>query len=144
MQQTSARTRKKVIMTDIAGVILVIASGLLGWLPGPGGMPLLFAGLSLLASNHEKPNRLLQYLKKHGFRLVDIFFPNDKQIQGLWDLYAFVALLFGVYTAINFADTLIMYPISYGYMVTCVLAFYYNRKRNVVVENFFRSKFAKK
>lgn len=51
------------LLIDILGFTCIIAAPFLGWLPGPGGLPLLIIGLSLLAKNHEWAERLLQKVK---------------------------------------------------------------------------------
>ena len=58
------------IAVDVLGILLIIAAGLFGWLPGPGGIPLLLAGLSLLATNHEWARKLLHSLKENGNKII--------------------------------------------------------------------------
>ncbi len=60
MQKTRA------ILIDILGILCIVAAPFLGWLPGPGGIPLLILGLSLLSTNHEWAERLLQKVKDHA------------------------------------------------------------------------------
>ena len=38
------------ILTLILGVLLIVSAGLIGWLPGPGGMVLFLLGIAVLAS----------------------------------------------------------------------------------------------
>jgi uncharacterized protein (TIGR02611 family) len=47
------------ICVGVVGGLLIIAAPLTGWLPGPGGIPLLIAGLAVLASEFEWAQRLL-------------------------------------------------------------------------------------
>lgn len=56
------KTRR--LLIDIAGFSCIIIAPFLGWIPGPGGIPLLIIGLSLLANNHEWAERLLERVKK--------------------------------------------------------------------------------
>lgn len=57
--------KTKAILVDILGFLCIIAAPFLGWLPGPGGIPLVILGLSLLANNHEWAERLMNRLKQH-------------------------------------------------------------------------------
>jgi hypothetical protein len=44
---------------------------LLGWLPGPGGIPLFLVGLSLLAINHEWAKKRMDSIKNTWQEFVD-------------------------------------------------------------------------
>lgn len=72
--------------TDIAGYTCLILVIPVGWLPGPGGIPLLIAGLGLLSANNQWAASLLEYVKKHSTTLRDIFFPKNKKIELAWDI----------------------------------------------------------
>ena len=39
---------------------LVLASGLFGWIPGPGGIPLFLAGVAILATEYDWAERFKQ------------------------------------------------------------------------------------
>jgi len=43
----------KRVLVDTAGYLLIVASALTGWLPGPGGLPLLIGGLGLISINNK-------------------------------------------------------------------------------------------
>ncbi len=58
------------IVVGFVGVVLIIAAPLTGWLPGPGGIPLLIAGLAVLASEFEWAQRLLQRVRRWVRRLT--------------------------------------------------------------------------
>lgn len=58
------KQKSKAILVDILGFTCVIAAPFLGWIPGPGGIPLLILGLSLLATNHEWAARILERFKQ--------------------------------------------------------------------------------
>jgi hypothetical protein len=81
------------IAVDTLGVLLIIAAGLFGWLPGPGGVPLLIAGLSLLATNHEWARRLLEKVKKTGVRIMDVIFNDHPVIAFMIDATGVAALV---------------------------------------------------
>ena len=80
------RKKLRALVIDILGVLMLIGAVLFGWLPGPGGVPLLLGGLGLLSINHEWARKLLQEVKNKGNSLYDIFFPNNAFIHWLYDL----------------------------------------------------------
>jgi len=86
------RRNIKRILTDVAGYTLVLLGIAFGWVPGPGGIPLIIAGLGLLSINNEWARRLRAYLLTHGGRFVKKLFPPHPYIQWLYDLIC-VALL---------------------------------------------------
>jgi hypothetical protein len=51
------------IGVGVLGAILLIAAPLTGWLPGPGGIPLLIAGLAVLASEFAWAQHVLHRVK---------------------------------------------------------------------------------
>lgn len=92
----------KNIATDILGGLLILTALLLGWLPGPGGIPMLIAGLSLLSTNHKWARRWLDWLKHHGERLATYLFANHKLVP-FWQVTA-VLLVSAGGTTIFFAQ----------------------------------------
>jgi uncharacterized protein (TIGR02611 family) len=48
----------------IAGSLFIIAAGLTGWLPGPGGIPLFLIGVAILATEFEKAQRFRDWVLK--------------------------------------------------------------------------------
>ena len=62
MRQKKYNLLKKLAI-DIVGVVMIIGSILFGWIPGPGGIPLLIGGLGLLSVNHIWAGKLLQKIK---------------------------------------------------------------------------------
>lgn len=81
------------IAIDTLGILLIIASGLFGWLPGPGGIPLLLAGLSLLATNHEWARKLLLKIKTKGLKIMDNIFVDHPIIVFIYDIIAIFLLI---------------------------------------------------
>jgi hypothetical protein len=69
----------KLVVLDILGVLLIIAAGLIGWIPGPGGIPLLLAGLGLLAINHEWARRWLKRVKLETQKAINKLRPKNPQ-----------------------------------------------------------------
>ncbi len=58
------KQKTKAILVDILGFTLIIVAIPISWLPGPGGIPIIILGLSLLATNHEWAERIMNRLKK--------------------------------------------------------------------------------
>lgn len=82
----------KRIATDVAGYLLVIAAGLTGWLPGPGGLPLLIAGLGLLSINNEWARKLRDYILDNGGKFIKKLFPDNAWAQWAYDFIVVLLL----------------------------------------------------
>jgi hypothetical protein len=80
------KQKTKRILTDIAGYGLILLGIATGWLPGPGGIPLILAGLGLLSIHNTWAMRLRDYLLENGGKVVQIMFPNNRLVQILYDL----------------------------------------------------------
>lgn len=91
------------IGVDILGVLLIIASILFGWLPGVGGIPLFFAGLGLLATNHEWARRLLHRIKDEGNKFIKIIFRDHPVLVIVYDVLS-IALLITAAVVFGMAD----------------------------------------
>jgi len=127
----------KRIFIDVAGLLIVILSLLIGWLPGPGGIPLFLAGLALLASNHKWARKWLHHLKKHSNNLADLIFRDHTYIKLAYDLIAIsliilVIILFGTVTHSLLKGALLWL----GFLSAAVLLF--NRRRGQRLNKFFR------
>ena len=48
--------RKPIVI--VIGFLFVVAAGLTGWIPGPGGIPLFLIGIAILATEYEWAGRL--------------------------------------------------------------------------------------
>lgn len=78
--------------TDAAGYFLILAAGLTGWLPGPGGIPLALAGLGLLSIHNKWAHDLREYVIKHGGRIIDIMFPRNSTVEWAYDALSILLL----------------------------------------------------
>jgi len=78
----------KRILTDSAGYLLILAGIATGWLPGPGGIPLIVAGLGLLSINNLWAKELRIWVIKHGGKLVAVLFPRWTWLEWLYDIIA--------------------------------------------------------
>lgn len=54
------------ILTLILGVLLILTSGLIGWIPGPGGMIPFLLGIAVLSTEFEWADRLRERLFQFG------------------------------------------------------------------------------
>ncbi|HSH55691.1 MAG TPA: PGPGW domain-containing protein [Candidatus Limnocylindrales bacterium] len=75
----------KRIGTDAAGYVLIVLGIAFSPLPGPGGLPLVLAGLGLLSIHNEWARRLRERLLDHGGKIVEKLFPNNPTVQWLYD-----------------------------------------------------------
>jgi Kef-type K+ transport system membrane component KefB len=137
MAKNSDKPFYKRLLIDIAGFGLILSSGLVGWLPGPGGIPVLLAGLGLLATNHEWAERLLNQLKNNGTKLYEIVFPENKSRYILYDLIG-ITLLTGA-ILVKYKTTKVWLDLI-GFIVIffCASLLLLNRKRLEKFTNFVR------
>jgi len=87
------RRHSKRILTDAAGYFLIVAGIATGWLPGPGGIPLIVAGLGLLSINNAWAKSLRLWVVKNGGKAVDILFPKWPWVEWGYDIIAFLLLV---------------------------------------------------
>lgn len=80
------KEKTKRILTDIAGYLLVLTGVATGWIPGPGGIPLVLAGLGLLSINNKWAKDLRDYLQKNGGKVVQVLFPDNRFVQIMYDV----------------------------------------------------------
>jgi Putative transmembrane protein (PGPGW) len=98
LQWRQMKLKTKRILTDIGGYFLILAGVATGWIPGPGGIPLILGGLALLSINNKWAKDLREYLLENGGKAVKVLFPDRPHIQLLYDvavvlLLALVAVL---------------------------------------------------
>lgn len=126
----------RIIITDLVGAGLLILSVLTGWLPGPGGIPLLVAGLGLLAINHEWAKQLLDKVKTHGLKLADNFFREHKVLMAVYDCIAIGLAVGGILILIHFQG--FIKTISTVLFTLSLALFLGNRKRAKRIVRYFR------
>jgi hypothetical protein len=119
----------KRIAYDIAGVTLLLISPLLGWIPGPGGVPVFLAGLGLLAVHNEWARKLLIWAKQNADKLLQNVFPIDKpNIMLIHDIIALflLTLAISLYFILNKP---LVYILPTMILAMSVFWFMYNRRR---------------
>lgn len=80
------------LLIDAAGFGLIFLGLAFGWLPGPGGVPLILAGLGLLAQNYEWARRLQGKLIKQGRNALETFFPRHPAAHIIYDILSLLLL----------------------------------------------------
>lgn len=83
------------------GFGLLVLALIVGPFPGPGGTPLILAGLGILSINNEWAIRLRKYLIDHHRSVSTILFPANAWMIFLWDVVGAVFLGGGLSLAIN-------------------------------------------
>lgn len=107
MSKRTDRSFIKRIAIDIAGFGLIIASPLLGWLPGPGGIPVFLAGVAILSSNYDWAENLLKDFEKKRVEFVDKYLVSNKNIARTIDLLCIVIIALAVFVFINIDNTVL-------------------------------------
>ncbi len=128
----------KRLLIDIGGFSLIIAAALVGWLPGPLGIPLLIAGLSLLAHNHDWAKRWLELVKTNGLKLLDKVFTGSPSTKRVLDILCFVLIFITIYL-FNINGSRIVQSIATisGFMAG--LIFFGNRQRFKRIGSFLKT-----
>ncbi len=118
----------KVILTDLAGIGCLLLVPFLGPLPGPGGIPLILAGLGFFAVNHDWADNAIHYVKKHSESLQSVVFPNKPLFKNLWDFFAIMLFVFGWWINIVASHALLT-ALSISIIATASTIFMLNRNR---------------
>ncbi len=118
----------KIILFDSLAGLCFIGVALFGWIPGPGGIPLLIAGLSLLAVNHDWAERLLERTKLKGKYLKQYIFPDDPLVRHFYDAVTLTFIIAGFYILLKTDDRIIS-ALSVTMICFALLIFLFNRNR---------------
>lgn len=127
------------IFYDVAGIACLICVPLIGWIPGPGGMPLLYLSLRLLGKNHKFPRDITNYLEEHGSKILDAVFPDIKVIMMAWDIVIVAVIAGAIFVGngvtgpftvfgLNIPEEIII-SLSISVALFSFLAFLRNRRR---------------
>lgn len=115
-------------LIDIGGILLVLLAMLVGWLPGPLGIPLLIAGLGLLSINHEWAERLMERVKRGGVKIMNRIFSDSPRIKLGLDLIS-LALFAGAVCLLNAYSHRLITSLAIFMIAAAVFIFFANRKR---------------
>jgi hypothetical protein len=105
------RKHTKRVAIDAAGYLLIVGGITTGWIPGPGGIPLIVAGLGLLSINNAWAKRLRVWVIENGGKLVQILFPKWAWAEWGYDIAAFLLLVLTLLLELRHAS---MWQISLG------------------------------
>lgn len=122
------KSRTKRILIDIAGFGLMIIAPFLGWLPGPGGIPLFLAGLGLVSTNHKWARDSINDFDVRRIEFTDKFLMAGWAFSIIIDLICIAFISVGVYLAFT-ADALIVRAISVGMTSFALILILSNQKR---------------
>jgi hypothetical protein len=128
----------KIIITDFAGFGLVVLAILTGWLPGPGGIPLLLAGIGLLSINHEWARKILHNIKTYGLKFFDRIFVDHPMVKILYDSLAIALFSFGVYLLVKLTG--FTQTVSLIFVFLGITLFLGNRQRLKKIQAYFKTK----
>lgn len=120
--------------TDVAGYGLILLGLAFGWLPGPGGIPLILAGLGLLSVHNHWARRLLEYIQKNGVKLLDFLFPNKVWAKNLHDIFAVILIVIAVYL-LFWQTSLIAASIAIALLAISIVDVLRNRNRLKKLKN---------
>jgi hypothetical protein len=118
----------KRILTDAAGVALIVAAIFLGWLPGISGIPLFLAGLGLLAINNNWAQQWLRHIRNHGSQIANAMFTTNPTIMLLDDILSLLICLLSV-SILWFYDGYIVRTVAFIFLTLGITIFLLNRKR---------------
>lgn len=124
----SERPFYKRLLTDIAGFGLIIVAPFIGMLPGPGGVPLFFAGLGLIANNHTWAKNILNMLEKKRELITTQILLNNPAISRGIDVLCTILILSASYVAAT-TESFIVRGIFLGFISFSLIILFSNQKR---------------
>lgn len=117
----------KRILLDMLGVMLLIAAVLFGWVPGPGGIPLALAGLTVLSINHPSAKRLLIWAKLKSVTIIEKTSTTNPVLQIVYDVGAVIFLVGGIVLLWNTQNTIVRI-VCFGFIYFAIILSLTNRK----------------
>lgn len=112
---------------------------LFGWLPGPGGIPLLLLGLSLLAVNHDWAENWLNTAKHHGVSFRKWLFPNKTWTKNTYDALSLALMIIGIVVLVK-SDNRYLAGATALIFTLSLFIFMLNRDRFDSFSNLFKHK----
>ncbi|MEI6237079.1 MAG: PGPGW domain-containing protein [Candidatus Saccharibacteria bacterium] len=105
----------KRIIFDVLGVLLILSGLSIGWLPGPGGIPLILAGLGLLSINNHWAKNAIKHFEKYAKNIRLLVFPNNKIAKYIHNIIAFVLFIVAIWLIV-----IIETAFSIGLGISCL------------------------
>lgn len=126
------KDRTKAILIDILGFTLILVAIPIGWLPGPGGIPLIILGLSLLATNHEWAERWIDKLKDEVEKASKKVSQADPVTKWFIDIFAIIAIGASLYLVLRSTKlSILLWSVSFAIMGVTMLATNQDRYKKV-------------
>lgn len=133
------KKRTKAILIDILGVLIILAAIPIGWLPGPGGIPLIILGLSLLANNHEWAERWMDKVKDEAEKAAKRITESSPTTKWAIDIFAVISLAASIYLIHRSTKASVLaWSVSFAIMGVTLLAT--NQERHIKLWNKLRNK----
>lgn len=129
----------KKIAIDVAGFGLMIIAPFLGWLPGPGGIPLFLAGLGLVSLNHEWAENLLKDFDRIRTDLTDKYLMTSPRVSITIDIMCISLLSGGAYLSIT-QDHLLLRGLGLALASLSFIILISNQKRFERITAFLKKK----
>jgi hypothetical protein len=128
MSDLKERPLYRRILIDAAGFGLMIIAPFLGWLPGPGGIPLFLIGLGLVSLNHEWARKLLKDFDKKRVEYTDKYLMTSPKISLAIDISCIILLCLGAFIVFT-QDPLTIRAPGLGLVSITLIVLISNQKR---------------
>jgi hypothetical protein len=126
-EDNNQRSRLKRWAMDALAIFLIFISPFIGVVPGPGGIIVLIAGISLLASNHHWAKRFLEYAEEHRSNFFESVFAN-KKVSLAADIMGILIIISSIFVAFT-AENYILRGLSISVTSATLLILLSNQKR---------------
>jgi hypothetical protein len=123
------------LLANALGVGCIIAVPFVGWIPGPGGIPLLLAGLGLLSIHNAWARKLKTYVLHHSSNIRELLFPPNSKIQLAWDIVFVLLASSGAYLLALSKRGIIYSILSTLVLMPVMPIFLFNRNRLDRIKN---------
>ncbi len=133
------KQKTKVLLVDILGFACIIIAPFLGWIPGPGGIPLLILGLSLLANNHEWAEKLLVKVKDQANKASKQVSEASPATKWAIDIMSIVFIAVAVVLLTQFTRSLAV-TTAISFIIAGIILLATNQNRYLRAWNKFRRK----
>jgi hypothetical protein len=128
MSNIKDRPLYKRILIDAVGFGLMIIAPFLGWLPGPGGIPLFLIGLSLVATNHEWAASLLKDFDKRRVEFTERYLMASPRVSLAIDISGILVICAAAYLALT-APHFLIRLIGFGASTFTLIIILSNQRR---------------
>lgn len=131
--------RIRAIAIDILGLSLILAAIPIGWVPGPGGIPLVILGLSLLATNHEWAGRMMERVKEKSAKASKQVSESSPRTKWVIDILSVVFIAAAVILFTQFTQSIAITS-AVSFIISGVILLVTNQNRYQKLWNKFRNK----